>query len=227
MSVGAAIWRQIASRGETVSQRDVSSPVAANTSHPSCNAVSSLVHQLFYPAAGIKRSSILFAAADAHSKNSGLCEQVAVALSNSSGGIVGIVESDTNGEFLPLKKKPANVSRSVWQAYTTPVAERVRRIPSALVCDTPYGSDSPNRDGLEDLRSAFSYFLLSAAAPDREIPALCKMCDAAVLVVTANITRKQTALRAKEMLLRQGVTLLGTVLDQRTLPIPESIYRLL
>ena len=57
------------------------------------------------------------------------------------------------------------------------------------------------------------------------MPSLCNLSEAAVLVLTANITRREAALKAKEQLLRQGVTLLGTVLDQRTMPIPESIYR--
>jgi Mrp family chromosome partitioning ATPase len=57
------------------------------------------------------------------------------------------------------------------------------------------------------------------------MPSLCNLCEAAVLVLTANITRREAAIKAKEQLLRQGVTLLGTVLDQRTMPIAESIYR--
>jgi hypothetical protein len=46
-----------------------------------------------------------------------------------------------------------------------------------------------------------------------------------VLVLTANRTRRESALRAREYLLHCNAELLGTVLDERTYPVPEAIYR--
>ena len=225
MSVGAQLWRQIVSRVEAVPQRGISEAVP-RVVHSVAHPASSLMHQLFFPSPTIRRSAVLLAATDAQSKASGLCEQLAIALSNSSGEMVGIIESCDDLAFKPIKKGPeTSFGRPVWQACTVPVAERVRRIPSALVCDDLGKNGDSLGGGLNVLRSAFSYFLLSTAITDSEMPLLCNLCDAAVLIVTANLTRKQAALRAKELLLRQGVTLLGVVLDQRTLPIPESIYR--
>jgi hypothetical protein len=109
--------------------------------------------------------------------------------------------------------------------YSSRLAERVWQIPSALIGHEPNEKLGSTCDGLKELRSAFDYFLLSAAINDSQMPSLCNLCEAAVLVLTANITRREAAIKAKEQLLRQGVTLLGTVLDQRTMPIPESIYR--
>lgn len=225
MSIGAEIWRQIVSRTEVVPQREVRESQAARFVHSVSEPASLLVHQLFFPSSQVRRTSVLLAAADAHSKASGLCEQVAIALSNSSGEMVAIIDSNNTEEFLPLKKRPGNVGRSIWQAYAVPVAERVRRIPSALVCYGPGKNQDVNGSELSALRSAFQYFLLSAAPADSEMPQFCNICDAAVLIVTANVTRKQTALRAKEQLLHNGANLLGIVLDQRSLPIPESIYQ--
>jgi hypothetical protein len=184
------------------------------------------MHQLFFPSATIRRSAVLLAATDAHSKASGLAEQLAITLSNISGEMVGIIEPSEDSALKPLKKATAaSFGRAIWQAYTVPVAERVHRIPSALVRDDPGRNGNSPGGGFKELRDTFSYFLLSAAITDGEMPLLCNLCDAAVLIVTANVTRKQAALRAKELLLHQGVTLLGVVLDQRTLPIPESIYQ--
>ena len=225
MSIGAEIWRQIVSRVEVVPQCEVQEPQAARFVHSVPEPASALVHQLFFPSPQVRRTAVLLAAADAHSKASQICEQVAIALSNSSGEMVGIVESNSSEEPLLLKKRPTNVDRSIWQTCAISVAERVRRIPSALVCKDHSKKHDVNGGGLSELRGTFPYFLLSAAIADSEMPWLCNMCDAAVLVVTANVTRKRTALRAKEQVLRHGVTLLGTVLDQRTLPIPESVYR--
>ena len=98
-------------------------------------------------------------------------------------------------------------------------------VPMALLGHEPNEERGSTCDGLKGLRSAFDYFLLSAAINDSGMPGVCNLCDAAVLVITANITRREAAVKAKEQLLRHGVTLLGMVLDQRTMPIPESIYR--
>ena len=48
-----------------------------------------------------------------------------------------------------------------------------------------------------------------------------------MLVLEANTTRRITALKAKQALEGHKVRVLGTVLNNRTFPIPESVYRLL
>lgn len=227
MSAGAQLWRHIVSRVEAVPRRNVAKPSPPRIVNSVPQPALSLVHQLFFPTAALKRTSVLFASVDSQSKASGICEQIAIGLANYSGEMVGIVEAGDANDLLPLKKHPSNTARSVWQACSVPVAEHVRRIPAALLFDGQNPDASVSGDPLKHLRSAFSHFVLSAAIHDSEMPALSRMCDGVVLVLTANTTRKQAALRAKEQLSNYGVTLLGTVLDQRTLPIPESIYRYL
>jgi len=51
--------------------------------------------------------------------------------------------------------------------------------------------------------------------------------DGVVLVLEANSTRWQAALRAKQVLEGANVSVLGAVLNNRTFPIPEKVYRLL
>jgi Mrp family chromosome partitioning ATPase len=51
------------------------------------------------------------------------------------------------------------------------------------------------------------------------------VADAAILVIEANSTRRLTARKAKESLDAAGVRLLGTVLNNRSFPIPEKLYR--
>jgi Mrp family chromosome partitioning ATPase len=46
-----------------------------------------------------------------------------------------------------------------------------------------------------------------------------------VVVVGAHSTRRETARKAKESLDAAHVHLLGTVLNNRTFPIPEALYR--
>jgi Mrp family chromosome partitioning ATPase len=77
------------------------------------------------------------------------------------------------------------------------------------------------------LRAAFNYILISAPALSRETEAtlIGQLADGIVLIVEANQTRRETVRRAKEQLERAQVRLLGAVLDQRTFPIPEGLYR--
>lgn len=224
MSVGAQIWKHIASRADLAAGHGIAKPPTAQVVNSVPDPRLSLVHQLFFPATG-RRTSVLFATVDASLKASGLCEQVGIALSIHSGEMVGIVDSSANIEIPTLRKKPASVGRSIWQACTVPVAERVRRFPASLICDNESLGSAPTEGGLKQLQGAFSYFLLSASIADGDLPLLCRMSDTAVLVLTANVTRKQAALRAREQLVRYGVSVLGAVLDQRELPIPESVYR--
>ncbi|MGH9514929.1 MAG: hypothetical protein ACRD3P_04535 [Terriglobales bacterium] len=228
MSVGAQVWKHIIPGANPVLHRKPPIAVPApRPGHAQNEPAFALMHQLFFPSATLRRTSILLAAADSPSKASSLRENIAVALAQVSGGMVGIIESASQLQKNPWKGKglPVGFGRGLWQMYSSRLAERVWQIPITLIGHEPNEKLGSTCDGLKELRSAFDYFLLSANINDCEMPGLCNLCEAAVLVLTANVTRREAALKAKEQLLRQGVTLLGTVLDQRTMPIPESIYR--
>ena len=51
------------------------------------------------------------------------------------------------------------------------------------------------------------------------------MADGVVLVIEANSTRREAARMAKETFESANVKLLGAILNNRTFPIPESLYR--
>ncbi|MBV8050487.1 MAG: hypothetical protein JOZ80_04825 [Acidobacteriaceae bacterium] len=54
---------------------------------------------------------------------------------------------------------------------------------------------------------------------------LARLCDGIVLVVRANKTRRIVAQEIREKLRSANARLLGVVMTERTLPIPEAIYR--
>jgi len=228
MSVGAQVWKHIVPGANPLLHRKPPTAVPALRPANAPNEPAfALMHQLFFPSATLRRTSILLVSADATSKASSLGENIAVGLAQISGGMVGIIESASPLQRNPWEGKglPSGFGRGLWQMYSSRLAERVWQIPITLLGNEPNEKRGPSCDALKELRSSFDYFLLSAAINDCEMPSLCNLCEAAVLVLTANVTRREAALKAKEQLLRQGVTLLGTVLDQRTMPIPESIYR--
>jgi Mrp family chromosome partitioning ATPase len=105
--------------------------------------------------------------------------------------------------------------------------ERLWLLPSGLVKPGFYPSMERYRARLEELRDAFGYILVSAPALSRETEAtfLGQLSDGVVLIVEANLSRRESVRRAKEQLESAHVRLLGAVLDQRTFPIPEGLYR--
>ena len=80
---------------------------------------------------------------------------------------------------------------------------------------------------IRDLRDEFAYVLISAPPVGLygDAALLGQMADGVVLVLEANSTRRVAALKAKQPLDAAKVRLLGIVLNNRTFPIPEKIYR--
>jgi len=83
------------------------------------------------------------------------------------------------------------------------------------------------RERLAELRAQFDYVLLDGPPVNlyADTTLLGKLADGAVLVVEANSTHREVARKAKETLDAAKVRLLGVVLNKRTFPIPESLYR--
>jgi Mrp family chromosome partitioning ATPase len=105
--------------------------------------------------------------------------------------------------------------------------ENLWLIPSGSLKPGFHPSLERYRERLAELREEFDYILLSAPALNRETEAifLGQLSDGMVLIVEANQSRRETVRRAKEQLESAQVRLLGAVLDQRTFPIPEGLYR--
>ena len=82
---------------------------------------------------------------------------------------------------------------------------------------------------LSRLQGTYGTVLIDAPGTNssRDAALLGQLGDAAVLVVEANSTRKLAARKAKEFLEHAGVQLMGTILYDRTFPIPEALYRIL
>jgi Mrp family chromosome partitioning ATPase len=83
------------------------------------------------------------------------------------------------------------------------------------------------RSRIKELREEFAYVLIDTApiSSTRDAVLLGQMTEGVVLVLEANTTRKETARLAKETLESANVRLLGAVLNNRTYPIPEALYR--
>ncbi len=83
------------------------------------------------------------------------------------------------------------------------------------------------RETLTALHERFEYVLIDVAGAlvHGDAMAWGSAADGLVLVVEANITRREAARKAMQSLQAAGVRILGSVLRGRSLPIPEAIYR--
>jgi len=226
VSAGVGIWKEVLLKAvHSPARKAVVATPTVVTSSGAPQPVLSLVRQIFFPAAAVQRTHVLFAAADPGTRVAAICEQVGRALGELSGARVAVTEASSDAP-LASRKRPGNVSGADgWRSYSSQIAENVWRVPSALMHGRAHsaGPDQGLSAGTGGL--PFDYVLFAAVVTDAETPLYCGVCNGAVLVLTANQTRRESALRAREHLLQCNAELLETVLDGRTFPIPEAIYR--
>jgi Mrp family chromosome partitioning ATPase len=79
---------------------------------------------------------------------------------------------------------------------------------------------------VNELRKEFEYVLVDAPALNAYADGLVlgPLSDGVVLVLEANVTRREAALRVAERMRDMRLKVLGAVLNKRTFPIPKSIY---
>ena len=98
-----------------------------------------------------------------------------------------------------------------------------------IICREPpefFASDRLGSRMLE-LRKEFDHVLIDASSVSSSADAILlgQMAEGVILVVEANSTRRETARIAKGAFEGAKVRLLGAILNNRTFPIPEALYR--
>jgi len=90
----------------------------------------------------------------------------------------------------------------------------------------PLLSTDRMRKRISELRSSSDYVLIDASAMNvsNDATALAAAADGMVIVLKANFTRRETMRKTVHDLQAAKVRVLGAVLNQRTFPIPQSIY---
>jgi succinoglycan biosynthesis transport protein ExoP len=80
---------------------------------------------------------------------------------------------------------------------------------------------------LQELRSEFDYVLVDAPALNLYSDAITlgRMADGVVVVLQADSTRRESALKGLQGLRDAHIEVLGAVLNRRTFPIPDFVYR--
>jgi len=197
-----------------------------------------LVQRVFPGTAANSPRVALFAGLESEAGCAPTCARVAELLVARAEGPVCIVDANFPKPSLHEYFGVDNV-KGLAEAIVEsgPIQNFVQQIPEPDLWLIPSGKAASQlrfpamADGLrvriEELREIFKYVVIHSGPPRMETSAmlLSRWTDGVVLVLEANATQKVAARRAKEILDAAGVNVLGVVLNNRTFPIPEAIYR--
>jgi len=196
-----------------------------------------LVQRIFlgHPAAG---RTVVFAGVDSGDGCSRLCADSARILAENTSDSVCLVEANFRSPSLGALFGTSNhkgladalASEGGIRSFATPVnSANLWLLPAGNL-----GSGSTHllnsdqlKDRVQELRNTFGYVLVDVPALNAFADAfpVARLVDGVVVVLRADSTRKEAASQALENLRQAQVEVLGAVLNRRTFPIPDFVYR--
>jgi len=197
-----------------------------------------LVERVFLgPDSGSNRV-ILFSGVDKAEGGARVCAQAAHTLAAQVQGTVCMIDADFHSRSLQHHLRVRNtpgLSESVLQSTT--IRHYAQPLAFSNLWMITCGGDGANsqfplnselmRIRFEELRRQFDYVLINAPSMGMtaNLTQFAQLADGVIFVVEANSTRRETTKRFKESLEEVRVRVLGVVMNDRTFPIPESVYR--
>ena len=201
-----------------------------------------LVYKLFVASDDQKRRVVMFAGVERDNGCAGICLRAARTLAAMQPGLVCLVDANLRSPWLhelvgaDCRYGLANAG-GFGQASVTAFARQLSDNGTNNLWVLPSGSSAlepakllmPARvqPRLRELSARFEHILICAPPADlhAESAVLGQAVDGVVLVLSANATRRDAVARVKSRFEDLGVSLLGVVLNDRTYPIPHSLYR--
>ncbi len=194
-----------------------------------------LVRQVFFSGSLQPIRQVVFTAIDDTAESARICARASETLASQVPGNVCVVEANLHSPVLhkffnsndademqyaeqcDLRNGSRQISRNLW---FVPVDTFLG------VSGNPFFADCL-RSRLSELGRQFEYALIHAppAGLYSEAVLIGQLSDGVILGMEAHRTRRIAARITKERLQAANVRLLGMVLNQRTFPIPERIYR--
>ena len=225
-------------RTAATADRDVAMPIATTLSTFANDAVGEemlrLIQRIFLSGNRSAPRQVVFCGVDDENGSSSVCARAGQTLAANSSRPVCLVDANVrsprlsnllgvegtnpfSGPSAPLREQCVKIGGNLWLAGPNILAEKSRVLlpPGQL------------KERLSQLRSEFEYMLIDAPGTSvcGDAQLLGQVVDAAILVIEASSTRRLPARKAKEALDAAGVRLLGTVLYNRSFPIPEGLYK--
>ncbi len=196
-----------------------------------------LVQRIFLLQTQAPPRAVVFAGIDHGNGCSEICVSVAQTLANNVRGSICLLEANLRSPALPGLFGTTNhyglTDALLQEGPIRSFAKPLRGDNLWLLSSGSLAPDSAkllNSDRLKtrfaELRKEFDYVLIDAPPLTRYADAVGfgQMTDGFVLILEANVTRREAALRVSENLRASGIHVFGAVLNKRTFPIPESLY---
>lgn len=181
---------------------------------------------------------VVFASVNPDGGCSHVCVQAAQVLAESVPGSVCLVDANFHEPSLPDAFLAGNHYGLADALRTSePIRKYAKVVRGENLWLISSGSGAEQTVGLlhsdcakqriSDLRKEFDYILIDAPPLNSysEAVALGQFSDGLVLVLEANSTRRDASSRIAERLRAMQVNILGAVLNKRTFPIPDALYR--
>jgi protein-tyrosine kinase len=196
-----------------------------------------LTHRLFLNSSDTR--VVAFSGVQADVGCSWIVARIAQLLAEADAGSVCIVDADLHD---PVQHKYFDVGNGPGLSDalidSQPINEFVKSFDgglhllsggSALPKADPLFSFSALRLRMDELRDRFDFLLFDTPPMSESADAMvvARKADGLTMVVEANSTNREAALKAVKTASIANVHILGTVLNKRTFPIPEAIYKML
>jgi Mrp family chromosome partitioning ATPase len=196
-----------------------------------------LVQTVFLAPGGNAPRVVMFAGIDSGNGCSQVCAQAAESLASNVAGSVCIVDANLRTPSLPEFFGVTNHHGLVDSLRATGsirgFAKKLGRDNLWLLSCGSLAADSSTllnsglmKTRIAELRTEFDYVLIDSPPLNTYSDGIVvgQLSDGLVLVLEANATRREAAVRIAETLRSRQVRVLGAVLNKRTFPIPEALY---
>jgi protein-tyrosine kinase len=184
------------------------------------------------------RREVVLAAVDRGNGCSRICVEAAGILAANTSGSICLVDGNFRNpslyKFFGVSGNRGLADSLLEEGGARSFAEQLTPSNLWLLSAGAIASESPsllNSDRLklrlQELRTEFDYVLIDAPALNlySDAISLGRIADGVIVVLEANSTRRESALKGLASLRDAGVEILGAVLNQRTFPIPTFVYR--
>lgn len=189
-----------------------------------------LVRRIFFSNTGQAVKQVVFSAAGPGIDASDICDRVGQALAVETAVEIAIVSRNPSETQLSRSQAYPCASGSAIKSCSLQIASNLWCVPECGLRELSPEQATTERFwhwALAELRNDFEYVVIEGptTGASSESGMLGQLTDGIILVLEAHVTRKATARQIKETLESMRCRILGTVLSERTFPVPEGIYR--